>query len=383
MWLDQHSRFLEKQVLDYLRSHIAGFKNPSTKPYLDLMPEEYDASYAERFTADDLWMGLFRVVQNAILPGLFRPVWQDVVPERDDDHQNNGMRCRPASAITQAICSQLENIPEVTENPALNSVYASAELGALIDDVVLAWAADRCRKAVGNNESDDGAPWSSEALRKIELAHQEYEKLLSERMATISSADIQQHEHQHQPPPPSSSLSSLPQKGLSQSQDEHAPQQNAISSNQHIKQPSSSQGFVPINTTSGGQGRNGRTREMARQTGLSLMQQSSYTAASPSPRPLRSSRNRQKGGNQGRGAIGHSPSRLHPVAEVGRSLRLPGTPGGTRVVQPLGGRKSLPSGQRKPSRLNPTNKNTSALQLSASAPWMNGPVATSGSRRYK
>ncbi|KAK2926747.1 hypothetical protein FoTM2_013617 [Fusarium oxysporum f. sp. vasinfectum] len=172
-WLDLRSRTLERQVLDYVRSHMTEFRDPSTKHYLDLMPEEHDEHYAERFSTGDLWTGLFHIVQHALGPA-FRPVWENSISERvgadNAIHQpRSEMRRRPpASAITRAICSQLGNIPEVKENPALRGVYASNELGAYIDHAVLSWASDRCRKAVENNESDEGHPWSSEALRAIQ-----------------------------------------------------------------------------------------------------------------------------------------------------------------------------------------------------------------------
>ncbi|GKU11348.1 unnamed protein product, partial [Fusarium langsethiae] len=120
-WLELRSKSLEKQILDYVRLHMARFKDPSTTHYLDLMPEEeHDHSYAERFATDDLWMGLFRVVQDTIGPA-FRPAWQDSVSDRvsdlrggDEAHNLDGEARRgPASAITRAICSQLGNIPEV------------------------------------------------------------------------------------------------------------------------------------------------------------------------------------------------------------------------------------------------------------------------------
>ena len=100
------------------------------------------------------------------------------------------------------------------------------------------------------------------------MAYQGYEKVLSGMTATASSSDQQQ---QQQPPSPSSP--SLPQRGLSnQVRDGHdASQQNAMPSNQYIKQPLTSQGFNPINKTSGAQGRNGRTGEAAGLAGLSLM----------------------------------------------------------------------------------------------------------------
>lgn len=355
-WLDKRSRSLEKQVLDYVRDNIARFKGPSMKHYLDLMPEEYEASYAERF-ADDLWMGLFRVVQVSI--GVkFRPAWQDSMPERDGDlcggneayHQNNGTRRGPASAITRAICSQLENIPEVKENAALNSVYASTELGTLIDHVVVAWAAERCRKAVESNESDDGAPWSNEALRRIKLARQGYEKLLLEKTITTSSTDSEP-------------------RGV------HSYQQNAMPLNPYVKQPSLSQG-PPTSITNEDQGRDGQTRETARPAGLSLLQQANHTAQLPWSQPLQSPRNQGGGGHPRQGAMGPPPSLQRPVAEVGQSLQLPGAPAsGTRVVQSPGGRKSLPNGRRNPGQLHPTQKRPKT------PPWAHGPVATSGRRR--
>ncbi|KAL6351680.1 hypothetical protein LRP88_15035 [Fusarium phalaenopsidis] len=173
-WLDLRSRTLERQVLDY--------------------------QYAERFSTGDLWMGLFHIVQHAVGPA-FRPVWEDSIPERigadDAIHQpQTEMRHRPpASAITRAICSQLGNIPEVKENPALRGVYASSELGAYIDHAVLAWASDRCRKAVESNESDEGNPWSGEALQAIQAAYQGYERILA---GMTSATAISEHDDQQQ-----------------------------------------------------------------------------------------------------------------------------------------------------------------------------------------
>ncbi|KAH7150717.1 hypothetical protein DER46DRAFT_689286 [Fusarium sp. MPI-SDFR-AT-0072] len=94
-----------------------------------------------------------------------------------------------ASAITRAMCSQLGNIAEVKENPALRGVYASTELGAYVNHAVLAWTSDRCRKALEHNESDDGDPWSSEALQTIQVAYQRYEKLLAGMTAAIAISE--------------------------------------------------------------------------------------------------------------------------------------------------------------------------------------------------
>ncbi|KAJ9413916.1 hypothetical protein QL093DRAFT_2569888 [Fusarium oxysporum] len=271
-WLDLRSRTLERQVLDYVRSHMTEFRDPSTKHYLDLMPEEHDEHYAERFSTGDLWTGLFHIVQHALGPA-FRPVWENSISERvgadNAIHQpRSEMRHRPpASAITRAICSQLGNIPEVKENPALRGVYASNELGAYIDHAVLSWASDRCRKAVENNESDEGHPWSSEALRAIQAAYQGYEGILAGMTSAtaISEHDDQQQQQRQLPSllPPEERISHASNEVLCQ-------QQGAVSSNHHIiiKQPPSSQGFVPINTADRAQRDSGRTRAIAMEEGL-------------------------------------------------------------------------------------------------------------------
>lgn len=402
-WLDQHSRLLERQVLDYVRSHMAGFKDPSTKPYLDQMPEEYETSYTERFAADILWRDLFGVVQNAVAPEIFRPVWRDCVLEREGDDANgrdgvsredSSTRRPPVSAITRAICGQLDSIPEVAHNPALSGVYASAELSALIDDAVLTWAARRCRMAMEQNESDDGTPLSDGALQSIQLARQGYEKLLSER--AVSKSSLYEGQQQQQgpllppappppppPPPPSFLLPPLPQTKVSQSQDGHPSQEMTMSPTRSVNQYQSSQ---PLPTIRGPDGhsqssRIDQTREIVRQTGLpSMQQQSGYVTTASSPSSLQS-------GQQGLGrpeqiARGHI-SPVPPLAELGRSLELPRTAGGVARVAGLnrGRRTSLPSGRPSIRQPESTKNAGTASRTSVPPPWARGLAATSGNRR--
>lgn len=431
-WLDLRSRTLERQVLDYVRSHMTEFRDPSTKHYLDLMPEEHDEHYAERFSTGDLWTGLFHIVQHTLGPA-FRPVWKDSILERvgvDDDgaHQpQSKMRHRPpASAITRAICGQLGNIPEVKGNPALRGVYASSELGAYIDHAVLAWASDRCRKAVESNESDEGHPWSSEALQAIQVAYQGYERILA---GMASATAISEHDddddddddRQQRPLPsllpPEERISHVPNKVLQQ-------QQGPVPSSHHIKQPPSSQGFVPINTADRAQRDSGRARAIAMEEGLLLRiqqqqqqqrQPSTYSQQQPPSSPpfagnttaamssllpaqgtaLRSPRHQD--GTRVRNAKDHGyrppPQQSHVVAEVGRPLqKLPKqTAGGGRADQSLTKRTALPQGQPSPSQSQATrtrqkrhhrqDHHTPSSQPQNISSWMNGPVATSGSKR--
>ncbi|KAM0361982.1 hypothetical protein ACHAO7_011539 [Fusarium culmorum] len=424
-WLDLRSRTLERKVLDYVRSHMTEFRDPSTKHYLDLMPEEHDEHYAERFSTGDLWTGLFHIVQHALGPA-FRPVWESSISERvgtdNAIHQpRSEIRHRPpASAITRAICSQLGNIPEVKGNPALRGVYASNELGAYIDHAVLSWASDRCRKAVENNESDEGHPWSSEALRAIQVAYQGYEGILAgmKSATAISEHDDEQQQQRQLPSllPPEERINEVP-----------CQQQGTVSSNQNIiKQPPSSQGSVPVNTADGTYRDSGRTRAIAMEEGLlprmqqqiQQRQQSRYPQQQPPllPQPfadnnatttIRSSpppaqrtamtRSPHHGdGRQGRGSADYSyqppPQKSYVAAEIGRPLqKLPkGDIGSGRIRQSPATRTLLPNVRPSPSQSRTTREKQQRQhhrdQILSSQPqkrssWMDGPVAMSGSKR--
>ncbi|GKU07819.1 unnamed protein product [Fusarium langsethiae] len=405
-WLDLRSRALEREVLDYVRSHMTRFRDPSTKHYIDLMPDEHDENYR----------GLLRTVQDFIGPA-FRPVWQGSVLDRvgvDDETRRSSQpetRRRPASAITRAICSQLGNIPEVRENPALSGVYASTELGPYIDRAVLTWASDRCLQAVEKSESDDGAPWSNEALQIIRRAYQDYKKLLSQMTATAVIPANDGTEQWQQPSLP------LQDELISQFPDEH-PQQDPLPLNQRVKQPSTSQRSVPIHMmVDEGKGHDRQTREMAREQGLLRMRQQqerksqqqrqqqhqssqlsvhNTIMSSPSRPATSASRNpRREEGTQIRNGMDHvyqTPSRQHhPAAGASRSSQeLPTrSTRGIGVVHPRAVRVSLPNGQPKPSRPHTTREERHHRSYVAAksqppnrcASWMDGPVATSGSRR--
>jgi hypothetical protein len=418
-WLDLRSRALERQVLDYVRSHMVKFRDPSTKHYLDLMPEEHDERYAERFRTGDLWMGLLHIVQHALGPA-FRPVWQDSISERvgadDGAHQpQSEMHHKPpASAITRAICGQLGNIPEVKENPALRGVYASGELGAYIDHAVVAWASDRCRKAVENNESDDGDPWSSEALQTIQVAYQGYERILAGMTSATAISERDDDDQQRQLPsllPPEERISHVP--------NDVPRQQGAVASNHHMKQPPSSQGFVPVNAADRVQRESGRTGVIAIEEGLLLRKQqqqqqqqqrqpsrypqqqapssppfaSNVTTAMPSVPPAQGAATRSprhRDGKQVTNAVDYGyqppPQKSYVAAEVGRSLqKLPKEDvGGGRVNRSPTTRITLPNGRPSPSQSHAARTRQPRQHrrdhIFSSRPHK-GPVATSGSRR--
>lgn len=377
-WADKHSRFVEQQVLDFTRHHMAEFKGPSMHIYLDQLPEEYEITYADRFDVEDLWKELLSVVRKAVPSELFRPIWQ----ERSVDRQNgtdgisglsrpdNETRRQPASAITRAICSQVGKIPEVAQNPALSAVDASVELGALIDKAVLTWAAKRCRWAIENSETEDGSPLSSESKNLIQLAHQNYEKLLSQRATTSLSTQRPAQLRER----------------LSQMTDEDPTVivEGTTSSNQPSEQYGISQ-ETPATTASADERREvqlgnrgmAETAEPAEPPGLSQIPHSSRASRARSPQAHL--RMQQRTYSPGQVRKGHTLPVL-PVAEVGRPLQLPGASGAVRTF-PANRRKSLPSGKQKAKRPETATHSNLTSHGSASASWMGGPIATSGNRR--
>ncbi|GKU12794.1 unnamed protein product, partial [Fusarium langsethiae] len=318
--------------------------------------------------------------------------------------------------------------------------YASAELSAYIDYAVVAWASDRCRKAVESNESDDGAPWSRDALQQIRMAYQGYEKLLSDMTAVVPSLeDHHQQQQVIQPPPSSSSLQPRNYNNEAQStgshsrlssqfQDRHgnshdATQLDVVSSSSSptrpTNQPQPSQGFVSINGTSKRQGhesreRDGRTGEMIRDEGLTLMmqqqqqqqkqqkqqpQRKSYAAGSPSGSSSRDHHHRPKGtqrqdhaaayydnNNNTNNSTPSQQQRHHrPAVGVSSSAqRLPSSfkKGTQTAFHPSAGRPNYAKDRHNPGRSsNQAVKVNLKPQPPPTPSWMDGPVATSGNRR--
>lgn len=166
---ERRSILLEQKVLDFVRSHMEAFQDPSTVLYLKLMPEEGDDSYGVRFK-DDIWKGLYQIVKEVVGPR-FQPMWRSVISDvREPYHLSH----QPISSLTRAICSQLQNIPEVAENPALMSQHASMELAARIDHAVHQWVTKQCQQALDSKESDDGRPLSTESVQLIKSTRSKY-----------------------------------------------------------------------------------------------------------------------------------------------------------------------------------------------------------------
>jgi hypothetical protein len=181
-WAEQRSIILEQRVIDFVREHMAAFKDPSNKLYLQLLPKGSDKTYSVRF-GEEVWKGLDKLVKEVIESPQYRPTWEPVESAHtaltnDTGGDAIGKGRKPVSNITRALCSNIQAIPEVKENPALKDDSSYIELAAIIDHAVLEWAAKRCRRALSRKETDDGRPLSAEEIRRVGLDGEKYEELL-------------------------------------------------------------------------------------------------------------------------------------------------------------------------------------------------------------
>lgn len=181
-WAEQRSIVLEQRALDFVREHMAAFKDPSNKLYLQSLPKEGDKTYSLRFT-EDIWKRLDKLVREVIGSPQYQPTWKLVNASgstlSDDTHGDVSSKGqRPVSNITRALCSQLQAVPEVKESPALRGDASSIQLATLIDRAVLEWAARKCRRALSRRKTDDGRPLSAEEIRQIESDQKKYEELV-------------------------------------------------------------------------------------------------------------------------------------------------------------------------------------------------------------
>lgn len=155
---------LEQKVLDFVRIRMDDLKRPETKAYLSVMPENSKqgaGGYAERF-ADKFWNDLLSIVEVFIGPR-FQPWWTTATL----DGQSSPIIGQVTySAITRALCTLAQRVPEVAENPALNSKEASAQLAAAIDEAVVRWVADRCQQALASStgQSERAPPVEADPL---------------------------------------------------------------------------------------------------------------------------------------------------------------------------------------------------------------------------
>jgi hypothetical protein len=166
---------LQQEVLAFVRSNAAEFKSPTTKQYLDSMPGGTDGpAYAHRFL-DRAWGHVLAIVRQYVGAD-FQRTWGTSPP---GDLQGALLERRPS--LTRAICKASETVPEIVQNPALNTKRALEALTAAIDETVLQWAVRQCQLALEDGAESTGTAWSAATVRQVREAQSKYAYHLAER----------------------------------------------------------------------------------------------------------------------------------------------------------------------------------------------------------
>lgn len=201
---ERQSILLERQVLEFVRRRMDDLKHPATKAYLDVVPdntEQGGGDYAERF-ADKFWKDLLYIVKVFLGPR-FQPWWITGTPDRQSSPIDSQVT---HSTITRALCTLAQRVPEVAENPALNSKEAFTQLAAAIDGAVTQWVADRCQQALDNSNSQSERPSPVETRQPLESARKKHKHSLlveSPNGGIIEKTDPKDERILAPPPPPS------------------------------------------------------------------------------------------------------------------------------------------------------------------------------------
>ncbi|KAI9764365.1 MAG: hypothetical protein M1840_008503 [Geoglossum simile] len=126
------SMTLQKDIIDFVLQRYKDFDNTAISYYLQQLPDgEEDTNYNERFTTQ-VWKDLLVMVRGRVGPNLKN---RCLVSFNSEDPTT--ILSKPISAITQVMCSAITGLPEVMDNPALNTQQASDELFARIQPEVM------------------------------------------------------------------------------------------------------------------------------------------------------------------------------------------------------------------------------------------------------
>ena len=141
------SVLLQQEVLEFVLEHLAAFKAPKVRDYLNDGDPDSDL-YAARF-CEDTWAGVLKIVRWHVSD--CRPKW---LPVEGSDKPPEAEPSTQAANLTDALCSYdagLSAVREKLHSKLQSSVFRSA---------FAAWLSEQCGGEPDSEgmQSDDGAP---------------------------------------------------------------------------------------------------------------------------------------------------------------------------------------------------------------------------------
>lgn len=133
---------LQQQLLDYLRGHSKEFTSTAIEHYLLEYPDTHNNKYAARFEYTG-WQTLLLLVRDFAGPNLQHPC---MVRFNSEDICKQTSLPLPSSTIAQITRDLICQMPEVAQNPALQSARAADRLCEKIEVVFAQWILEECAK---------------------------------------------------------------------------------------------------------------------------------------------------------------------------------------------------------------------------------------------
>jgi hypothetical protein len=168
------SMTLQKDIIHFVLRRYKDFDNTAISHYLQEFPDdEENGNYNERFTSQ-VWKDLLVMVRGQVGPNLKNKC---LVSFNSEDPMT--ILSKPISAITQVMCSAIIGLPEVMDNPALNTQQALDELFVRIQPVAMQWAIDQCNISLRIQSVKTSNHWPPARLEFVKAERSKFSHILS------------------------------------------------------------------------------------------------------------------------------------------------------------------------------------------------------------
>jgi hypothetical protein len=177
---------LQQQLLDYVRCHVKDFTSTTMDHYLHEYPDTHNNKYAVRFEHAG-WQTLLSLVLDFAGPNLQHPC---MIRFNFED------LCRitstPSSTVAQIARDLICQIPDLAQNPALQSASAANVLCEKMQLVLAQWVSEQCVEALKRYGED----WPASTVDLVEAERAKSELLLKD-LGLSQSPPPDQQTRQH------------------------------------------------------------------------------------------------------------------------------------------------------------------------------------------
>lgn len=167
---------LQQLLLDYVRGHTKDFTGTAIDHYLHEFPDTAEEKYIVRFEHTG-WQSLLSLVLDFAGPHLQHPCMV-----RFNSEGPSTTNLIPSSTIVQIAEGLVRHIPELTQNPALQTASAAQSLGKRIQPVIAQWISQQCVEALERY----GEHWQGPAIRVVQEDRKNSELFLEQLRSPLS-----------------------------------------------------------------------------------------------------------------------------------------------------------------------------------------------------